>query len=61
VCYFFGAFPVVGFLIFATKVIGLLPIKTFKYWFMNTQWLEFVYNGQVRRNLIGTFFAATFV
>ena len=47
VAYFFGIFPVLGFLIFSIKIIGLLPVKTFKFWFMNTQWLEFVYNGQV--------------
>jgi hypothetical protein len=47
VVYVFGIFPILGFLVFATKIIGLLPMATFKYWFMNTQWLEFVYNGQV--------------
>lgn len=45
VVFVFGIFPIVGFLVFATKVIGLLPLATFKYWFFNTQWLEFIYNG----------------
>jgi hypothetical protein len=49
VVYVFGSFPILGFLIFSIKIIGLLPMATFKYWFLNTQWLEFVYNGQVKK------------
>jgi solute carrier family 6 (neurotransmitter transporter) len=47
VVYVFAIFPLVGFLVFSTKVIGLLPLATFKYWINSTHWLELLYNGNV--------------
>ena len=40
VVYLFGSVPLLGFLVFATKVIDVLPMSTFKLWLINTNWMD---------------------
>ena len=47
VVYLFFFLKFTGFIIFAAKVIDVLPLNTFKYWILETEWLEFIYNGEV--------------
>ena len=47
VVYLFFFLKFTGFLIFAAKVIDVLPLNTFKYWILETEWMEFIYNGEV--------------
>ena len=48
VVYLFFFLKLTGFLIFAAKVIDVLPMLTFKHWIANTEWMEFIYNGEVQ-------------
>lgn len=41
----FSSVALVGFGVFAIKVIGLLPFETFKHWVLKTQWLDLLQNG----------------
>ena len=50
--YLFFFLKITGFLIFAAKIIDVLSLATFRSWIVNTQWLEFIYNGEV--NLLRT-------
>lgn len=45
VVYLFSISSLVGFTVFAIKVIGLLPLASFKHWVHNTHWLDLLYNG----------------
>ena len=47
VVYIFSVSSLVGFSVFAIKVIGLLPFDNFRLWVMNTQWLDLLHNGDV--------------
>ena len=47
VVYLFAICPLVGYIVFTIKVIGLLPLETFQYWIKSTNWLNFFYNGDV--------------
>ena len=47
VVYLFSISSLVGFTVFAIKVIGLLPLESFKHWVHNTHWLDLLYNGDV--------------
>ena len=48
VVYIFSISSLVGFSVFAIKVIGLLPFESFKFWITSTQWLDLLHNGDVR-------------
>ena len=47
VVYLFFFLKFTGFLIFAAKVIDVLPLNTFRFWIEKTEWMEFIYNGEV--------------
>lgn len=46
VCVLFGLAPVAGFLVFSTKIIGLMPWESFQHWFYASNWEGFTTNGQ---------------
>ncbi len=50
VVYLFGVFAVTAFMVFSIKIVGLMPLASFKHWFFGTNWMEIVYNGNVRMN-----------
>ena len=45
VIYIFCIASLLGFSMFAIKVIGQLPFATFKHWINHTQWLDLLHNG----------------
>ena len=47
VVYIFSIASLLGFSVFAIKVIGLLPFESFKFWINSTQWLDLLHNGDV--------------
>ena len=47
VVYLFFILKFTSFLIFAAKIIDVLPMATFKNWLLKTEWMEFIYNGEV--------------
>ena len=56
VVYLFAICPLVGYIVFTIKVIGLLPLETFQYWIKSTNWLNFFYNGDVS-NIVSDYFS----
>jgi len=46
VSFFFSLVPMLGFLIFCTKVIGLMPTETFQQWIYATDWQHLTTNQQ---------------
>ena len=49
VVYVFGPLPLIGFIVFATKVLGLFPISAFQDWLLVQDWSGFIYNAKVGR------------
>ena len=47
VVFIFCISSLVGFSVFAIKVICLLPFESFRSWVNNTQWLDLIHNGDV--------------
>ena len=47
VSFLFGVLPVVGFVVFSTKVLGLLPFEVFVSWFYNSDWAGMTTNVKV--------------
>ena len=47
VVYIFSIASLLGFSVFAIKVIGLLPFESFKFWINSTHWLDLLHNGDV--------------
>ncbi len=47
VSFLFGVLPVVGFVVFATKVLGLLPFDVFVNWFCQADWAGLTTNVKV--------------
>ena len=47
VVYLFAICPLVGYVVFTIKVIGLVPLETIQFWIKSTNWLNFFYNGDV--------------
>ena len=52
VVYIFSIASLLGFSVFAIKVIGLLPFESFKFWINSTHWLDLLHNGDVSSFLI---------
>ena len=44
VVYLTSSLSLLGFLVFATKIIDVLPLTTFKVWLVNTSWID--YSGE---------------
>ena len=44
VVYLTSSLSLLGFLVFATKIIDVLPVTTFKLWLVNTSWID--YSGE---------------
>ena len=52
VVYLFAICPLVGYVVFTIKVIGLVPLETIQFWIKSTNWLNFFYNGDVSYKLL---------
>ena len=48
VVYVFGPLPILGFIIFLTKILGLFPLQSFQQWLHSQDWSAFIYNAKVR-------------
>ena len=48
VVYVFGPVPILGFIIFLTKILGLFPLQSFQQWLHSQDWSAFIYNAKVR-------------
>ena len=48
VVYVFGPLPILGFIIFVTKILGLFPLQSFQQWLHSQDWSAFIYNAKVR-------------
>uniref|UniRef100_A0A0K2TZK3 Uncharacterized protein n=1 Tax=Lepeophtheirus salmonis TaxID=72036 RepID=A0A0K2TZK3_LEPSM len=44
VAYIFGIFPLLGFLVFAAKLLSILSYWDYKYYFLHTNWSHFITN-----------------
>ena len=47
VVYVFGTVPIVGYIVFATKVLGLFPLGSFTIWIQDQDWSAYIYNAKV--------------
>ena len=45
--YVFGTVPIVGYIVFATKVLGLFPLGSFTIWIQDQDWSAYIYNAKV--------------
>ena len=45
--YVFGTLPIIGFIVFATKILGLFPLLSFQAWLYDQDWSAFIYNAKV--------------
>ena len=48
VVYVIGPLPILGFIIFVTKILGLFPLQSFQQWLHSQDWSAFIYNAKVR-------------
>lgn len=46
VVYVFGTLPIIGFIVFATKILGLFPLHSFQDWLYGQDWSAFIYNAK---------------
>lgn len=46
VVYVFGTLPIIGFIVFATKILGLFPLLSFQDWLYDQDWSAFIYNAK---------------
>merc|ERR1719433_371630 len=46
VVYVLGPLPILGFIIFATKILGLFPLQSFQQWLYTQDWSAFIYNAK---------------
>jgi len=46
VVYVFGTLPIIGFIVFATKILGLFPLSSFQTWLYDQDWSAFIYNAK---------------
>jgi len=44
VVYVFGTLPIIGFVVFACKILALFPLVSFQSWLYNQDWSLFIYN-----------------
>ena len=47
VVYIFSTLSLVGFVVFATKILGLFPMIEFQKWLQSQDWTTFIYNPKV--------------
>ena len=47
VVYVFGTIPIIGFVIFACKILALFPLVSFQGWLYDQDWSLFIYNKNV--------------
>ena len=47
VVYVFGPLPILGFIIFLTKILGMFPLQSFQLWLHSQDWSAFIYNAKV--------------
>jgi len=46
VVYLFGPVPLICFIVFATKVLGLFPLASFEDWLYDQDWSSYIYNAK---------------
>ena len=55
VVYVLGPAPILGYLVFATKILGLFPLHSFQDWLTDQDWAAYIYNAKVELNIFGIY------
>ena len=53
VVYVLGPAPILGYLVFATKILGLFPLHSFQDWLTDQDWAAYIYNAKVEQIFLG--------